>query len=88
MRNLKLHHSIHKALRTMGKLQISIAIVIREGNIGKSPNSSKQLSLVDEDLKSTLNALATEIKKKLTSKIKQSVREQFNELKEVFQKMR
>lgn len=42
------------------------------------------MNLVDEDIKSTLNASAIEIKYVLGSRIKQSIDETDNQLKELF----
>lgn len=55
----------------MEKLQRASIIGIQHKNLDKSPSPPKLLSLVDKDLKSTLNPLATKIKVALASKIKQ-----------------
>lgn len=54
--------------RRVGKLRRSTAVADRERYLGKSASLSKHLSLVVEDLYSTLNALAPEIKEELSSK--------------------
>lgn len=62
----------------MGKLKNSTAVIKKERLLGKFSSLSKYLSVVNEELKSTLNALAREIKEALTSKIKQCIGKKFN----------
>lgn len=54
-----------------------------EDKESKFPSPSKCLSLTSKDSKSTLNALATEIKEALANKIKQAIDEKFNQCKEL-----
>lgn len=55
----------------------STAMLERVRNLGKSASPLKYLSLVDGNLKLTLNALATEIKKAVANKNKESLEDKF-----------
>lgn len=74
----------HKTQIAMEKLRSSIAVTGRKRNLGKSESSSKCFILISEDLKSTVNAMATEIKKALEKEIKQSIAKKFKVKKNLF----
>lgn len=77
--SLKLH-----CFRLWGNLRNSTADTNRERILDKYTSSSKCLSLDYENLKITLNTLATEIKEEPLNKIRQLTGEKFNQLKVFF----
>lgn len=69
MGNLNLHHSNSQHTKNKGETKkLNCSCGDREKNLGKFASQSKDLNLVDENLKSIINELETSIKEALSSK--------------------